>query len=247
MILKKENGKIIIHIKEKNVYAYTNYEKSLWNKIKSTRWHVNGEYLFCSKLNMYFHRYVMEHWYGKKVLKEFTEKGFVVDHIDNDGNNCEITNLHFIPADENLTKAHSYDKKRPKCRRNFALNFFKDFETGLYQITIGFNKESYIVLDNKTIPIASLFLLYADDSSQVLYDSLTIINELDTKGKIPFARLGYIDIKYKEPVFCKPNSEDYNSPMIQIDGEWYMNLSSQKIWIERISPDKELYSKTRNS
>lgn len=38
----------------------------------------------------------MEKWYGKETLDEMTEKGWVVDHMNNNGYDCRICNLEFL-------------------------------------------------------------------------------------------------------------------------------------------------------
>lgn len=239
---KKENDKITFVDQEKGIFAYTDYTEDLWNKIKETNWHKNGEYLYCSKLGMYLHRFVMANWYGEDVLMDFTDKKFVVDHIDNDGFNCEISNLQFVHEDENKTKGFSYDKKRLECTSSFALNFFKDFATGFYQITIAFNEIFLINMGETNIPIVKLYLLYDDDSSRVLFDSLTMLNELKKEKTIDFSRLGYRDIKFQEDNYMKVKPEDRDKAIVEVDGELYMNLSSKKIRFIKIQPDKKLYS-----
>lgn len=83
----------------------------------------------------------MEFYYGEGAIKKADEKGFVVNHIDNNGFNCRVSNLCFIPNDLNKAKGLTFDKRRREMVDDLTLTFYKDFITGQFPITITFNKE----------------------------------------------------------------------------------------------------------
>lgn len=78
-------------------------------------------------------------WYGEDVLSNLTEKGYVVDRMNNDHMDCRISNLEFLKHNRNVAKGMYLDKEAKQIRYRLAVSLFKDFSTGCYQITIGFN------------------------------------------------------------------------------------------------------------
>ncbi|WP_077324629.1 HNH endonuclease [Virgibacillus siamensis] len=123
---------IYINKPKANKLAYTEYNEELFNILKSYTWTVKGEYLYSNKLKKYLHRYVMEFYYGKEAIDEANKKNFVVDHIDNNGFNCRVSNLCFIPNNLNKAKGLTFDKRRIEMKEDMTLTFYKDFSTGQF-------------------------------------------------------------------------------------------------------------------
>lgn len=73
------------------------------------------------------------------MLKEMTEKGFIVEHMNNNHMDCRICNLEFMKGNRNVAKGQYFDKESEALRHSIAVSIFKDFTTGNYQITIGCN------------------------------------------------------------------------------------------------------------
>lgn len=147
------------------------------DEIQSVTWGKSGEYVH-SKQFGYLHRYIMGKWYGEDVLKTMTNAGYVVDHMDNDGFNCVIDNLSFLENAENKAKGLTFDQKN-KDKMHIALSIFKDFGTGLYQMTIFFNYPPTLVMSNVDKPayIELAYFLYGEDYSTMLLDGRQILNE----------------------------------------------------------------------
>lgn len=150
------------------------YEEELQN----VTWSKNGEYLYSSKLKQYLHIYIMRKWYGDETYEKMKSEGYVVDHMDNDGHNCCISNLCFLISDENKAKGMTVDKMSTD-KSHIALSMFKDFETQLFQITIVFNYPAKLMLSNLDRPAAlelAYFLydceyeLVINDARAILYD-----------------------------------------------------------------------------
>lgn len=66
------------------------------------------------------------------------EKGFVIDHMDNDKHNCCIDNFCFLKNSYNKAKGLTFDQENVD-KRYIALSIYKDWETELFQIAIFFN------------------------------------------------------------------------------------------------------------
>lgn len=147
-------------------------------ELQSVTWSKNGEYLYSSKLKQYLHIYIMRKWFGDDTYEKMKSEGYVVDHMDNDGHNCCISNLCFLISDENKAKGMTLDKMSAD-KSHIALSMFKDFETQLFQITIVFNYPARLVLNNLDKPAAlelAYFLydceyeLVINDARAILYD-----------------------------------------------------------------------------
>ena len=70
-----------------------------------------------------------------------TQKGFVVDHLNNNHTDCRISNLEFLKKAYNTAKGQAFDVDSKMMKHHMAVNIFKDFSTGCYQITIGCNDD----------------------------------------------------------------------------------------------------------
>ena len=100
---------------------------------------LNNGYPYNATLGGGLHRYIIAKWYGEDMLKEMTEKGFIVEHMNNNHMDCRICNLEFMKGNRNVAKGQYFDKESEALRHSIAVSIFKDFTTGNYQITIGCN------------------------------------------------------------------------------------------------------------
>jgi len=206
--------------------ASTTFRKDYFNELKNVTWGISNGYLYSKKLG-YLHRYIMEKWYGKDLLDEMTANGWVVDHMDNDSMNCEISNLCFLSSDENKAKGFTVDKQSEALRSDIALNMFKDFSTDLFQISIFFNKETYFV--NKEAgeyySVASLRLLYDTDYTIVINDARTILLDYQHSGNFKLRNLHFVDYKIEKALLLPMKDEYKNKAVIEINGEQYLILN----------------------
>lgn len=232
--------------------GYTTFEADLIDKLLQVNWFVsdkdinekNKTYIktHSKKLGKYkaLHQIVMIHWYGLERFEEVKEKGFIVEHHDNDAFNCLIENLSFASNDVNLAKAHTYDKERKISLPNVAINFFKDFKSKKYQITLGFNKEYFLSLAEDTKSLTSLKLLYEDDFRNVFNDASNLLYNLTEYKKFDLNKLQYIDYSYTETIYIQPDSDGTIPLFVEVDGKWAIVLSD-KTKLYSVSPDPELY------
>lgn len=137
----------------------------------SVTWSQDNGYIKNSKLGL-LHRYMMKKWYGQDVLAEMTKGGWVVDHMNNNGCDCRICNLEFLSSRYNLAKGQTLDVESAEMKFRIALNMFKDFSTGLYQISIGFNDNVYF------------WNQYIEEQRLVINDAEKNLLEYQTQKKI---------------------------------------------------------------
>ena len=85
-------------------------DPSLLEEVKKYTWtYKDGEhpYLHSSKLNIYFHEFVLGFIYGRENIDRMQAEGNIIEHLDNDGLNCTYENLHILSEDLNKAKAFS--------------------------------------------------------------------------------------------------------------------------------------------
>lgn len=252
MKIDHDGERIYFYPEHETKLAYTDYEEKLWEKIQSTSWHVkrnknkNKEktYINSSKLGL-LHRVVMAHWYGEEALAQADKMKYVVDHMDNDGFNCYLENLCFIPKERNTAKGLTYDKKRAEAIDMLALNIFKDFETQLFQITIAFNKPTGYKINDQLVVITDTKLLYENDFERTLFDAEKILHEFTKYGFVDTNKLNHIEMEYNEAIPVVLSPDEMNAPIIERDGKILLNLDSGHIRIDKIAPNKDLYKKNK--
>jgi hypothetical protein len=237
--------KIFFKFKNATKLGITDYTDELLKKIKAESWHVSGDYIKCSRLKMSLHHFVMTHWYGEEKLTEAKKNGYIVEHHNNDGFDCRISNLSFAPELLNKAKAFTYDKMRVEMIENIAINFYKDFETGRYQITIGFNKPYYVVnpKQNTAIDVTDIYLLYNGDFYRTMMDATNILHEIKEYGQLKFSNLRYDDFYYKEAIHIPADVPEEQLTFVDDEGRVTVRLGTPHLIINQIGEDKDLYKK----
>ncbi|GIN62506.1 hypothetical protein J27TS8_24990 [Robertmurraya siralis] len=218
---------IYINKPKANKLAYTEYNEELFKLLKSYTWSINGDYLRSGKLNKYLHRYVMEFYYGEESIKEADERGFVVDHIDNNGFNCRISNLCFIPNDLNKAKGLTFDKRRREMVDDLTLTFYKDFKTGQFQITISFNKEFVYVHEGKVIQVDRAYYLYENDFELVLNDASKILQQVQKNGEFDETKLSHQKMLYVPSTYIELKESEKEGSIIERNGKHYLILNDK--------------------
>jgi hypothetical protein len=244
--------------KEINFYGYTTYTEEVWKNIKDLNWYVDdnklkkGEktyiYTGSTKFGKYkdLHQIIMLTWYGVDNIKEAYDKRFIVEHHDNDAFNCLIENLSFASNDINIAKAHTYDKERPRLIGKVTVHFFKDFKSGKYQITLGFNEPYTLVEGSKRTNVTAMYLLYDDDFRLVFMDASRIVWDLLEKDSIDLSLLRYIDREIQPDIYIFAKEGEKLPSFTIIDGKPFVILSNKPesfLRLERVSPKKGLYEK----
>jgi len=257
--LSIEHERIYFKNNEYGFLGYTTYEEDFWNWISTVSWTVDTQ-KFLRKEKTYIktsnkafkehstlHQSVMVHWYGLKDFMETKSKDFIVEHHNNNAFDCTLENLSFAHNDLNLAKAHTYDKNQPKLRMQVGINFFKDFTSQQYQITMIFTDTFYLKINEQYKVIDSLYLLYDNNFRVVYSDANRIVDELLENRKIDFRLLSYKKFLYKEAIFYYPENgeqvsginflQDENGKSVLVIGK----DAKGKIFFNSTPPNKDLY------
>ncbi|MDD4493591.1 MAG: hypothetical protein PHV32_04470 [Eubacteriales bacterium] len=206
--------------------ANTTFREDYIDELMSVTWGISNGYIYSQKLG-YLHRYIMGKWYGNDMVEKMTSSGFVVDHMNNDSFDCEISNLCFLSSDENKAKGFTVDKQSHELRWDIALNMFKDFDTSYFQITIFFNKTMYLVNSqtNESYPASSLKLLYNKNYDMVINDARYILLSYKESGKFGLSKLNFVEYKIEKAHLMHLNEEDRDKAVIEIDGKQYLIIN----------------------
>lgn len=182
---------------------------------------------------------MMSKWYGEDVLKDLTQKGYVVDHMNNNHMDCRICNLEFIKHNRNVAKGQYFDKESEQMRHQLAVSLFKDFTTGCYQITIGCNDHIIAIdSDGAKHSINAIKLLYDCDYSLVVLDAEAILAEYEAFGKFSVSRLHCCDTRIDEAVDIQITEEEKNHTFVFRDGKPYLVIGNGKTFLHSIHYDE---------
>ena len=147
-------------------------------EMRSVTWGLNKDrYPHNARLGT-LHSYVMKEWYGEDTCQKMKAEGFVIDHMDNNSTNSNISNLCFLSSDENKAKGMTVDKLSAR-HELIALSMYKDFDTGLFQTTIVFNYPAKLNVEGLEYPafVELAYLLYDCDYELVINDAHSILLE----------------------------------------------------------------------
>lgn len=215
--------------------AVTTYCAEYYDKIAGREWRKdNNGYIVNSSFGS-LHRHVMRLWYGKEVLNDMTQKGYVVDHMNNDHTDCRISNLEFLKKAYNTAKGQAFDVDAKELKWRIAVNLFKDFSTGCYQITIGCNDTIIFKdADGKEKYVNVIRLLYNCDYSIVVNDAENILREYDTIGTISLNCTHACGIRIETAPIFQLTDEEKNSSIIWRGGVPYLVLGTGNTYLDAV-------------
>ena len=212
--------------------ARTTYDESKCREIMRREWRKdNNGYIVNSSVGL-LHRYVMKMWYGEDVLTHMAEQGYVVDHMNNDHVDCRISNLEFLKKSYNTAKGQAFDVDSREMKWNIAINIFKDFSTGCYQITIGCNDLIYFFnSENEKAYINNIKLLYNCDYSIVVNDAENILREYDTEKTISLRCLRACKVRVEIAPIIELSEVEKAGCFVWRDGKPYLVLGTGKCYL----------------
>ena len=252
--------KVINFINEEyEVRGITNFKKEFFDELIQVNWYVDEKKLFQNEKTYIYtgssrfsgrkalHQVVMQSWYGKEEVEKAYEKDFIIEHHNNKAFDCTIENLSFASNDINLAKAHSFDKTRPQLLKRAAVQFFKDFTSKKYQITVFCTDDFSLIIDDQAIVIERLYLVYKDNFRLVFTDANRIVDEFLENKKIEMRLLTPIKYEYKKALFYKREDNQKISGLNFIkdaDGKLVLIVgddAKDKFWMDSIPPNTKLY------
>lgn len=153
---------------EWTVAALATYRDDYYKELTSYTWTLKNGYPSNETLGG-LHLYMMRKWYGDDMVKDMAQRGYVVDHMNNEHMDCRISNLAFYLKDWNTAKGQYFDKYSRNIEKDLAITIAKDFSTDYYQLSIACN-----------IP-----MIYIDDiGNRHLIDAIRILYDKDTYSDV---------------------------------------------------------------
>lgn len=168
-----------------------------------------------------------------------TQKGFVVDYLNNNHTDCRISNLEFLKKAYNTAKGQAFDVDSKMMKRHIAVNIFKDFSTGCYQITIDCNDNIVgETTDGKIHYVSAIMLLYDCDYSIVVNDAENILRVYETEGRIYTKNTYACDVKVKKAIYIQLSEEEKNRSFVIRDGKPFLILGTGNAFLNSVHFEK---------
>ncbi|MGL5254031.1 MAG: hypothetical protein ACRC9L_03325 [Brevinema sp.] len=201
MNITHDNDTIQFNAEGVNKLGFTNYTEELWEIIKNYTWSVkkdnNGlpKYLLANKLGKTLHQVVIDYYFTEKTRIDAYDKGYIIEHLDNNGFNCKISNLYFMKKLMNTYKGWGFDKNSKESIPIVAIKMFHIIETKRFQITLAFNTRFTNTSTGKDL--CSVKFLYDTSYEIVFQDAETILDYIVTNMHFDIIDLREL-LRYKD-------------------------------------------------
>lgn len=209
------NSVIDIKIPGMNKMAHASYTPEFYEIVKNARFRIpsNDEtrikykYPYSNEYGLNLHVVVFDYYFGEENRKRLWNDGFIIEHLDNNGFNCNISNLFVLLKVKNTYKGWNYDKLVEEAKAIIALRIYHIFENQTFQITMGLNQAFTNSSTRKTLQTVRLLYDYKTlyDYEIVLQDAEQILEGIYRDKRLNFDewckfRYKDIEIKYDEDI-----------------------------------------------
>lgn len=215
MIIYHENDTIYFSDQSISKLGCTNYTPELWDIISNTTWTIkkdnngNPKYIRSNQLKKMLHQVVIDFYFTEEERMYAYGKNFIIEHLDNDGFNCRISNLYFLHKHTNTYKGWHFDKRSRKSIPIVSIKMFHIIETERFQITAAFNYPFTSPTTGKEI--CSVKFLYDTSYEIVFQDAETLLDYILSNMKFDVSELRkiprYKDMRIEEYALIKPSEE----------------------------------------
>jgi hypothetical protein len=229
------DDKITIHISGLDKLAFIDYSPEMYELIKDAEFRVpktkeaikKYKYPYSNKYKKTLHQIAYDYYFGEEFRKEAYKKGFIIEHLDNDGFNCTISNLYLLLGIKNTYKGWHLDKVVKNSKYIAALRIYHVLENRTFQIAIAFNEAYQNPNNGKTL--GKVRLLYPYNYEIVIQDAEQIIESISRRENINFENWNDIyrfkDIKIEYAPELELTEEEKKQPpgsLIMRDGQYFL-------------------------
>ena len=216
----------------------SNYPGLLDEVLKHTWTYQKGDHAYLTtsikdddgqRYTIYLHNFVLSYLFGAENLAKMLEPDNIIEHLDNDGLNCNYTNLHILSSNLNKAKAFTIDQETNvpfTVVQTFVAGFYYSQEKKRYQVQIAFNRD---VLFHKTggeiIPVGRITLVYYK-FEQLYVDWLNIMKFKRT-NTFDFAVLRPNRYRIDDRPQLDLTDEEKKMPIVVRDGIPYLLLKTE--------------------
>lgn len=234
MIIERSGDDIFFRDPALSKCGRTNYSDALWDIVHSVNWYAkkgnDGEprYLYSSQLKKTLHQVVMDYYFGEDTRKEAYRKGMIIEHLNNDGFDCRISNLYYLLDVKNKYKGQHFDQLSKQSIPIVSMKVFHIIENHTFQITMLFND---FFANAAGEYLHSAKLLYNTDYWIVIQDAEVILENIVQTRAFSLPRLTEIcrfkDVHIqKEPqvniVLTEEEKKYPNGGIVVRDGQYYV-------------------------
>lgn len=229
------NDKISINIIGMKKLAFVDYTPKMYDLIRNARFRIpkteeakeDYKYPYSNEYKKSLHQISFDYYFGEELRKEAYSKGYIIEHLDNDGFNCSVSNLFLLKKIKNTYKGWNFDKVVENTKQIAALTIYHVLENKTFQITIAFNESYRNSHTRKTLE--QIRLLYPYNYEIVLQDAEQIIEAISNRENINFERwkevYRYKDIRIEYAPELQLTEDEKQQPpgsLIFRDGHYYM-------------------------
>lgn len=229
------NDTISINIKGMKKLAFVNYTDELFEIIKNARFRVPDtsekvdkyHYPYSNKYKKKLHQIVFDYYFGEDFRKKVYDLGYIIEHLDNDGFNCDISNLFILKKIKNTYKGWYFDKQVKKALPTIALKIYHILSNRTFQIMIAFNQSFVNISSKKGLSI--IRLLYDYNYEIVLQDAEQILESIIETDTVNFEewkelyRFKDIKIEYSPDIeLTEEEKKQGYGTLIERNGEYYL-------------------------
>lgn len=247
VILDVWNDKISINIMGMKKLAFVDHTPEMYELIKNARFRIpeteeaieNYKYPYSNEYKKGLHQISFDYYFGEELRKDAYSKGYIIEHLDNDGFNCSISNLFLLKKIKNTYKGWNFDKVVKDTKHIASMRIYHILENRTFQITIAFNELYHNDLTGKSVE--KIRLLYPYDYEIVLQDAEQIIEAISNKENINFRRWKEIyrfkDIRITYATELQLTEEEKKQPpgsMVIRDGRLYFLIGKTDAGVGRI-------------
>ena len=206
-------------------------DSALLEEVKKYTWtYKDGEhpYLHNSKLNLYFHEFVLGFIYGAENIHRMQSEGNIIEHLDNDGLNCTYSNLHILSEDLNKAKAFTIDKKAAELDRSkeypsYIMDVYYLHDSKQFQLQLFMNDDIYF--NKNTGKAAEMFICMYDKFENLYIDWFYLLNSRsDRRFEVGTLHAKKVFVTERPTIEIQEGEE--NKPFIIRNGVRYLNLDA---------------------
>lgn len=186
------NDCISINIEGMSKLAFVDYSEDMLEIIKKARFRVprtpetrlNYKYPYSNEYGKNLHQIVFDFYFSEEKRTELYARKYIIEHLDNDGFNCRISNLYFLKDIKNTYKGWHLDKISKESIPIVAMKIYHIYENKTFQIVLFFN-QSFV--NKSTLNyLQTVKLLYEYNYEIVLQDAEQILESIINSSKINF-------------------------------------------------------------
>lgn len=233
------DDKISINIKGLNKLAFVDYTPEMYELINNARFRIPKDeaareqykYPYSNEYKKTLHQISFDYYFGVELREDAYAKDYIIEHLDNNGFNCSISNLFLLRKNKKTYKGWHFDKLVNDNKHIAALTVYHILENKTFQVTIVFNAAYKNPVTGMLLQ--KVRLLYSYNYEIVLQDAEQIIEAISNGEEIHFEKWKEIyrfkDIRFEYAAEVELTDEEKKQTpgtLIMRDGQYYILIGT---------------------